>query len=253
MDEEMLQAVSGSVSIDDVYAAAERIAPYLPETPLVQHPAFADSLGVDAWLKLETAQPTGAFKVRGGVNFMAAQSAELRTRGVVTASTGNHGQSIAYAARLFGVPATIYAPKDANPFKVDAMRVMQAEVRLVGEDFQASVDHAVEAARIEGRRFISTGDEPLLIAGVATCALEAFRRRIDCGWGGSGHQAPSTPVPGDRRFERASPGRARCMASSDSCSIRETDDARRRSRGPRVLRFAAVDHGRLSRRLRPGR
>ncbi len=173
----MLQAVSGSVSIDDVYAAAERIAPYLPETPLVQHPAFADSLGVDAWLKLETAQPTGAFKVRGGVNFMAAQSAELRTRGVVTASTGNHGQSIAYAARLFGVPATIYAPKDANPFKVDAMRVMQAEVRLVGEDFQASVDHAVEAARIEGRRFISTGDEPLLIAGVATCALEAFRRR----------------------------------------------------------------------------
>jgi threonine dehydratase len=171
--------VAGSfiIGMDDVAAAAERIEPYLPETPLVQHPAFADSLGVDAWLKLETAQPTGAFKVRGGVNFMAAQSGDLRARGVVTASTGNHGQSIAYAARLFGVPATIYAPKNANPFKVDAMRVMQADVRLEGADFQASVEHAQRAALDEGRRFVSTGDEPLLIGGVATCALEALKRR----------------------------------------------------------------------------
>jgi threonine dehydratase len=165
------------VDIDDVRAAAGRIAPYLPETPLVQHPSFADSLGVDAWLKLETAQPTGAFKVRGGVNFMSANARALREKGVVTASTGNHGQSIAYAGRLFGVPTTIYAPVNANPFKVDAMRVMQAEVRLEGEDFQASVDCAIRAAREEGRRFISTGDETLLIAGVGTCSLEALTRR----------------------------------------------------------------------------
>lgn len=166
-----------TISIDDVRAAAGRIAPYLTETPLVQHPAFADSLGVDAWLKLETAQPTGAFKVRGGINFMSANARALREKGVVTASTGNHGQSIAYAARLFGVPAAIYAPANANPFKVDAMRVMQAEVRLEGEDFQASVAHAQQAALDEGRRFVSTADEPLLIAGVATAALEALARR----------------------------------------------------------------------------
>jgi threonine dehydratase len=177
MEPEMQSATLETVSIDDVHAAAERIAPYLPETPLVQHPSFADSLGVDAWLKLETAQPTGAFKVRGGVNFMAAQAAELRDCGVVTASTGNHGQSIAYAARLFNVPAVIYAPQNANPFKVDAMRVMQADVRLEGVDFQECVDHAKNAAREEGRRFVSTADEPYLIAGVATCALESLARR----------------------------------------------------------------------------
>ncbi|HVA38830.1 MAG TPA: pyridoxal-phosphate dependent enzyme [Candidatus Dormibacteraeota bacterium] len=163
--------------IDDIREAFDRIRKYLPETPLVSHPAFADALGLDAWLKLETAQPTGAFKVRGGVNWMSACGSRFRDRGVVTASTGNHGQSIAYAARLFSVPAVVYAPREANAFKVGAMRAMGAEVRLEGEDFQASVTAAEEAARREGMRFISSGDEPLLIAGVGTMALEAFARR----------------------------------------------------------------------------
>ncbi|TAM58297.1 pyridoxal-phosphate dependent enzyme [bacterium] len=165
------------LDIADVRAAYDRIARYLPETPLVQHPAFARALGCDAWLKLESAQPTGAFKVRGGVNWMAVNVEQVRERGVVTASTGNHGQSIAYAAALYGVPAVIYAPAGANPFKVRAMEAMGAEVRLEGQDFQASVAVAERAAQEEGRRFISSGDEPLLIAGVATMALEAFARR----------------------------------------------------------------------------
>lgn len=164
-------------SIADVRAAYERIHPHLPETPLVQHPAFAAALGLDAWLKLETAQPTGAFKVRGGVNWMSVHAQAVRAHGVVTASTGNHGQSIAYAARLFDVPAIVYAPEGANPFKVRAMEAMGAKVRLEGHDFQASVVAAQRAAQREGRRFISSGDEPLLIAGVATMALEAFSRR----------------------------------------------------------------------------
>ncbi|TAM78454.1 threonine/serine dehydratase [bacterium] len=165
------------LSIADVRAAYERIRAYLPETPLVQHPAFARALGLDAWLKLETAQPTGAFKVRGGINWMAVNAERARLCGVVTASTGNHGQSIAYAATLFGVLAIIYAPRGANPFKVRAMQAMGADVRLEGHDFQASVAAAEQAAQREGRLFISSGDEPLLIAGVATMALEALARR----------------------------------------------------------------------------
>ncbi|MDE2572064.1 MAG: threonine/serine dehydratase [bacterium] len=164
-------------TIADVRAAHARLQPHLPETPLVQHPAFAAALGINAWLKLETAQPTGSFKVRGGVNWMSVNAGDVRARGVVTASTGNHGQSIAYSARVFGVPAVVYAPLGANPFKVRAMEAMGASVRLEGEDFQASVAAAERAAEHEGLRFISSGDEPLLIAGVATMALEAFARR----------------------------------------------------------------------------
>lgn len=146
-------------------------------TPLVQHPAFAQALGVDAWLKLETAQPTGAFKVRGGINWMSVHAPDVRERGVVTASTGNHGQSIAYAARAFGVPAFIFAPEGSNAFKVRAMEAMGAQVRLEGHDFGASVAAARAAAQREGRTFLSSGDEPLLIAGVGSAALEAFAAR----------------------------------------------------------------------------
>lgn len=166
-----------ALCLDCVSSAAHRIAPYLPETPLVQHPAFARALGIDAWLKLETAQPTGAFKIRGGVNYMAVHAGQVRAQGVVTASTGNHGQSIAYAAQLFGVPATIYAPSAANRFKLDAMRVMGADVRLWEGDFNASVEAAQCAALEEGRRFVSSGDEPLLLAGVGTAILAALARR----------------------------------------------------------------------------
>lgn len=164
----------------DVVAAAARLRPHLPETPLVQHPLFARALGVDAWLKLETAQPTGAFKVRGGINWMARHADTVRACGVVTASTGNHGQSIAFAGRSFGVPVVVYAPRDANPCKVEAMRSMGAQVRLEGADFDESAALASAAAVREGMRFVSTGNEPLLIAGVGTAALEAFsRRRFD--------------------------------------------------------------------------
>ena len=166
-----------NVTLAEVEAAAARLAPHLTPTPLVQHPAFARALGVDAWLKLETVQPTGAFKVRGGINWMSVNAESVCAKGVVSASTGNHGQSIAYAAQLFGVPATIYAPLGANPFKVGAMEAMGARVRLEGDDFQAAVAAARTAAAREGFVFVSSGDEPLLIAGVATCALEALRAK----------------------------------------------------------------------------
>ena len=111
-------------TLTDVLDARARIAPYLqPDTP-ARVPALSEALGCHAVLKLENLNPTGAFKVRGGVNLMAALPPQERARGVIAVSTGNHAQSIAYAARLFGVPAVIYMPEAANPVKLAAVRAL---------------------------------------------------------------------------------------------------------------------------------
>jgi threonine dehydratase len=123
-------------------------------------------------VKHENHQPIGAFKVRGGVNLVSQLSAEERSRGVISASTGNHGQSIAYAARLFGVPALICVPEGANPVKVAAIKSHGAEVVVHGRDFDEAREHCEELASVKGLRYVHSGNEPLLIAGVATGALE---------------------------------------------------------------------------------
>jgi len=173
-----MQANTTTVTANDVTLARSRIRPYLPPTPLVQPPALAAALNLDIWLKLETAQPVGAFKVRGGINFIAANAERLRPVGVVTASTGNHGQSIAYAARLFDVPATIFVPENANPAKVESMRAMGARVELSGRDSADSMDAAEAYAQRTNSHFVSSGNEPLLIAGVGTAAMEALEQQM---------------------------------------------------------------------------
>ena len=159
-------------TLADVLHAQRTIRPYLSATPLHHYPLLDRLLAAEVYVKHENYQPIGAFKVRGGINFMAHLSPEERRRGVVTASTGNHGQSIAYAAQLFGVRAVIVAPTNANRVKVDAMRAYGAEVVLRGEDFEASKRHGAELERTQGLRFVSSGDEPLLVSGVATHTLE---------------------------------------------------------------------------------
>ncbi len=156
----------------DVLLARRTIAPYLPPTPLHHYPQLDALLGATVFVKHENYQPIGAFKVRGGINFMAHLAPEERQRGVVTASTGNHGQSVAYAAQLFGARAVIVVPEGANPVKVNAMRAYGAEVVFHGADFEESKRHCLTLEREQGLRFVSSGDEPLLIAGVATHTLE---------------------------------------------------------------------------------
>ena len=117
-------------------------------------------------------QPIGAFKIRGGINLIAQLSEDERTRGVITASTGNHGQSIAYAARIFEVPAMICVPERANPLKVASMRSLGAEVVPYGRDFDEAREHCEQLAATHGYRYVHSGNEPLLIAGVATQTLE---------------------------------------------------------------------------------
>ncbi len=163
----------------DVLMAQKTIAPYLDPTPLFRYPALDTLIGAQVYVKHENYQPVGAFKVRGGINFMAHLAEAERSRGVVTASTGNHGQSIAYAANLFGVRAVIVVPEGANPVKVEAMRSYGADVVFFGADFEESKAHCLTLQDEQGLRFVSSGDEPTLISGVATHTLEILQAQPD--------------------------------------------------------------------------
>ncbi len=158
--------------LQDILQAQKRIRPYLARTPLHSYPAINELVGTTLFIKHENYQPVGAFKVRGGINLISQLSAEERERGVIAASTGNHGQSVAYAALLFGVKAVIVVPENANPGKVAAMEGMGAQVIKHGETYDESKLHCEELAHAHGYRYIHSGNEPLLIAGVATEALE---------------------------------------------------------------------------------
>ncbi|MDE3111649.1 MAG: pyridoxal-phosphate dependent enzyme [Chloroflexota bacterium] len=160
-------------TLDDVREARAFIAPHLPlPTPLVRSEGLAATLGLDVRLKLESLLPTSAFKVRGGVNLVGRDP--TARAGIMGASTGNHGQSLAWAGRLFGVPVTIYCPIGSNPIKVASMRALGATVVEHGADYdEARVECERRAAEL-GRRYVHSGDEPYLIAGVATATLEVL-------------------------------------------------------------------------------
>src|SRR5215213_5064446 len=159
----------------DIVAAREFISPYLAETPLIRSHKISEALGCDYYLKLENLQPIGAFKVRGGVNFVGHVQSDHGNPTLVTASTGNHGQSIAYAGRLFNTRVIIYTPaENVNPAKLQAMRDLGAEVRLHGRDFDEARLETERVASEEGFSYVHSADEPKLIAGVGTMALEIF-------------------------------------------------------------------------------
>lgn len=158
----------------DVLRARRTIRPHLPRTPLFNYPALDAVAGTEVWVKHENHQPVGAFKVRGGVNLVANLSEEEREAGVICASTGNHGQSVAWSARRFGVHAVVGVPEGANPAKVESMRALGADIVVRGADFDAARVHVEELAASEGYRYIHSGNEPHLIAGVATATLEVL-------------------------------------------------------------------------------
>lgn len=162
-------------SFNDIVAAREFVARYLPKTPLVAMPKLSQIFGMDYYAKCENLQPVGAFKVRGGVNLVGTASDEEKRAGIVSASTGNHGQSIAYGGQLFGVRVIIYAPtENVNQEKMQAIRDLGAEVRLHGRDFDEAREAAEAGARAEGYRYVHSANEPKLIAGVGAIGLEIF-------------------------------------------------------------------------------
>jgi threonine dehydratase len=164
-------------TFQDVLDARTRIAPHLRPTPLYTWPALSELVGAEVWVKHENHQPVGSFKVRGGVNLAAQLTEDERRRGLITASTGNHGQSIAFGARLNRVRAIVCVPAEANPLKVGAIRTLGAEIVAHGADFDEAREHAEGLAAEHSYRYVHSGDEPHLIAGVATQTLEILEER----------------------------------------------------------------------------
>ena len=167
----------GTPTFDDVLEARQRIQPYLHATLLQNYQSLSRLIGCDAWVKHENHLPTGAFKVRGGINLMSQLSQEERHRGVIAASTGNHGLSIAYAAKIYGVKAIICVPQAANPAKVESMMDLGAEIISHGRDFDEAREYCEQLAKDKGYRYIHSGNEPLLIAGVATATVEILEEQ----------------------------------------------------------------------------
>ena len=165
-------------TLHDVYAARARVYRVLKPTPLMRHPLVAAETGVDVYVKHENHNPTGAFKIRGGLNLVGSLAPDER-RGVITASTGNHGQSIALACQREGVPCTVVVPLGNNPEKNTAMRAFGAEVIEFGRDFDEAREEVERRQRGGALRYVHSANEPLLIAGVGTYALEIFEELPD--------------------------------------------------------------------------
>jgi threonine dehydratase len=159
-------------TVADILDARTVIQRFLHRTPLYHYAGLSDLLGCQVYIKHENHQPIGAFKVRGGLNLVSRLSEGDRTRGVVTASTGNHGLSIAYAARAFGVRAIVVLPNGNNPDKVNAIRRLGAEVVFEGKDFDEAREYVERLSQEKGYRYVHSANEPYLIAGVGTIGLE---------------------------------------------------------------------------------
>jgi len=164
--------LSQPVTLRDVYEARRIVSRYFPRTPLIRSSALCKQLGFEAYVKCENLQPTGSFKVRGGLNLVSRLSEEERLKGVITASSGNHGQSISYSASIFGVKAVVGVPKSCNPLKVETMKDLGAVVEFRGSDFDEARLWVEEEAKRKGYRYIHSANEPLLVAGVGTLYLE---------------------------------------------------------------------------------
>ena len=158
----------------DVTDARERVYQYLRPTLLNEWPLLRQRFGFRYLLKHENHQPTGAFKVRGGINLVSRLSAEQKQRGIISCTTGNHGQSLAYAARRFGVGCTLVVPEHNNPGKNRAMRALGAELIEHGKDFDEAKGYCEQLTQEKGLRYVHSANEPMLIAGVGTMADEVF-------------------------------------------------------------------------------
>ncbi len=180
------------ISLIELEAAARNVYAAMPPTPQYAWPLLARRAGCEVWVKHENHTPTGAFKVRGGLNLVAQIAArEPDLRGIISATRGNHGQSLAFAARRHRMKCTIVVPHGNSRDKNAAMREFGAELIEHGRDFDAAREHAAVLANERGLRFIGPF-EPELVAGVGTYALELFRAvpeidtvfvPIGCGYG----------------------------------------------------------------------
>lgn len=160
------------IDLDDVRAAAARIAGQVVHTPAVPFDALSQAVGAKVWLKLDNLQVTGAFKERGAANRLALLSAEERARGVIAMSAGNHAQAVARHAKLLGISAVIVMPSFTPATKVSRTAAWGARVVLHGESLSESAAKAAEIAEAEGRVFVHPYDDAGVMAGQGTLAME---------------------------------------------------------------------------------
>ncbi len=168
-----------AISIDDVRGAREAIRGVAVETPLVRSESLSTRAGVPVWLKLETFQPTGAFKIRGAANALARLGPGARARGVVCASTGNHGRAVAHAAARLGVPATVCLSRLVSEHKVKAVEALGARVLRVGDSQDEAGEQVARLVRDQGMTEIPPFDHPHVIAGQGTIGLEVLEQCPD--------------------------------------------------------------------------
>lgn len=163
-------------TLRDVELAEKRIRKYFPPTPLEYSKGISDILGRETYLKLETFLPIRVFKLRGALNKLLSLPDSDLKRGVITASSGNHGLAIAYASRLFGVEASVCVPENVNPQKLRAIEEQGAEIIRFGQGYDNAYEHALATAEKRGLTFVHAFNDRDIIAGQGTCGLEMSRQ-----------------------------------------------------------------------------
>ncbi len=175
----MSSSLPHEVSLVSIRTAAEAVDAVLPRTVAWRYPLLDAATGAQVIVKHENHQPTGAFKIRGGLALMASLRDDEIGEGLIAASTGNHAQSVAFAARRHEVPAAVVMPEDAPEGKAEATRALGATVIRFGDDLTHAAAHARALAARDGWRYVGPGDEPAIICGHATVALEVFTEHRD--------------------------------------------------------------------------
>ncbi|MGH9863213.1 MAG: threonine ammonia-lyase, partial [Candidatus Acidiferrales bacterium] len=160
----------------EVEQARARLRAHLAPTRLVEAPSLSHESGAQVYLKLENEAPTGSFKVRGALTALHRKAQAGPLAGVVTASTGNHGAAVAYAARRFNIPATVFLPEKANPVKRELITRLGANIVDAGRDYDAAREHAAEFARRQGLYFVEDGHDPNITPGPATIGCEILEQ-----------------------------------------------------------------------------
>ncbi|MDG6901036.1 MAG: threonine/serine dehydratase [Nitrososphaerota archaeon] len=174
-----MSGASSLPGLAEIEQAESRIRRFIPPTPLEYSGRLSSSLGRQVYLKLEVFQPIHVFKIRGAFNKLLQMGDSALGRGVVTASSGNHGLAIAYASRKFGVRAVICVPRNANPQKVNAIKDQGAEVLTFGTTYDEAYENALRVARRRSMSFVHAFNDRDVIAGQGTCGLEIVRQLAD--------------------------------------------------------------------------
>jgi threonine dehydratase len=190
--------VTSGVTPADVERAAQDLRQHLAPTPLQYSRAFTDKARCHVHLKIESIQPIRAFKVRGALNKLIRMTDAQRAAGVITASAGNHGLGVAYAAAAFQAPATVYVPETANLFKVEAIRRLGARVVSAGRNYNGAYVEALAAQKESGATFVHAYNDPDVVAGQGTIATELIADLEEAGraQGAPGFDTVLVPVGG---------------------------------------------------------